>query len=283
MSGVTSTVVLGCGYLGAAVVRRLRADDPGGALVVTTRSAEHARVLRDATPGVRVHESAALAAEAVAAVVPEGSAVLVAFPPDGVTDARIAPALRHARAVVYVSTTGVYGEARGRVSEETPTDARSPKARARLAAEECYRAHGAVVLRPAGIYGPGRGLHLRLARGDFRLPGDGAHVVSRIHVEDLAALCVAALRRGPRGAVYVAADAAPVAQIEAVRWLCARLGCALPPSVPVSEAPETLRHDRSVDGARGRRELGVALRYPSYREGFAHCIARDLPHLAPAG
>ena len=60
-----------------------------------------------------------------------------------------------------------------------------------------------------------------------------------------------------------------VPQIEAIEWLCARLGVARPSSVPIEQAAETLRHDRAVDNARMKRELGVVLAYPSYRQGFA--------------
>jgi nucleoside-diphosphate-sugar epimerase len=242
-------------------------------VIATVREEARARVL--AASGVEAWVVAALETEGVRELVPEGAEVLVAFPPDGATDARIAPALAHARAVAYLSTTGVYGPARGCVDENTPVDRATPRAALRLAAEDAYRAVGAVVLRAAGIYGPGRGLHVRIARGDFRVPGDGGNVVSRIHVEDLAELALAALARGRRGAVYTVADDAPVPQIEAIAWLCARLGVPRPPSVPVEEAAEALRHDRRVSNARAKRELQVRLRYPSYREGFAACLEAD--------
>ncbi|WP_437591963.1 NAD-dependent epimerase/dehydratase family protein [Sorangium sp. So ce1000] len=275
-------VILGCGFTGAVVASLRRAS--GGRVVATTRSSERAAELAQA--GIEVSVLPALTAEAVDRLVTDGADVLVAFPPDGATDAAIAPSLRRARAIAYVSSTAVYGDATGRIDEATPTSADGPRAAARLAAEDVYRARGAVVLRAAGIYGPGRGLHQRLLRGDFRMAGEGdrqgRNVVSRIHVEDLARLALAALDRAAPGVAFVVADDAPVPQIEVVRWLCARLGLALPAGAPRDDLHETLRHDRAVDNAKIKRALGMRLLYPSYREGFEACLAVEAEAPAPA-
>ena len=74
------------------------------------------------------------------------------------------------------------------------------------------------VLRAAGIYGPWRGLHRRVLEGRHALPDGGHRVVSRVHVDDLAALMDACLARGLRGATFVVADECPVPQREAVAW-----------------------------------------------------------------
>jgi nucleoside-diphosphate-sugar epimerase len=261
-------VVLGCGFTGLEAARLALAERRR--VLGSTRSAEHAAAL--AALGIEAHVLPRLDAAAASALVPAGAEVLVTFPPDGVTDARIAPALAAARALVYISSTAVYGEAAGAIDERTPVDPGAPRAAVRLAAEEAYRAQGAVILRAAAIYGRGRGLHVRLARGEHRLAGDGLAVVSRIHVTDLARLALAALDRGARGALFNAADAAPVPQIEVITWLAARLGVPVPPSVAPETLHETLRHDRAVDGSLARRTLGVDLAYPSYLEGFAACL-----------
>lgn len=224
--------------------------------------------------GVEVHGCAALDGAWVRAWVPEDAWVIAAFPPDGTTDARVAEALPSCRCV-YVSTTGVYGARRGVIDADTPTDDASPKARARLDAEGQWRARGAVVLRAAGIYGPGRGLHRRMLDGTFVLPEEADKVVSRVHVEDLAALCLAALEAGSRiaGAAWPVADDAPTPQVEVVRWLAARLGVPMPRTAPVDAVPETLRHHRIVDNRAVKAALGVTLRYPTWREGFERCLA----------
>ena len=98
--------------------------------------------------------------------------------------------------VVYLSTTGVYG-AQQEVDEHTEPAPRSDRERLRVEAERAVL-NGPwhpMVLRPAAIYGPGRGIQVSLPRGEFRLLGDGSNWVSRIHVEDLAELACAALVR----------------------------------------------------------------------------------------
>ena len=262
-------VVLGCGFTGREAARLARED--GRRVLASLRSP--ARAAEVAALGIEARVLPHLDAAAIVDLVPAGAEVLVTFPPDGVTDARVAPALAHARALVYISSTAVYGDAAGSIDESVPVDPGAPRAALRLAAEAAYRAQGGLILRAAAIYGPDRGLQVRLARGEHRVGGDGRAVVSRIHVTDLARLALAALARGARGAIFNVADATPVPQIEVITWLAARLGVPVPPSVPPSSLHETLRHDRAIDGALARRALGIDLVYPSYREGFAACLA----------
>jgi nucleoside-diphosphate-sugar epimerase len=262
--------ILGCGFLGRALARR--ALDARKHVVGTVRTADDARALESL--GVEAHAVGSLAADAVRDLV-RGGDLVVAYPPDGATDARLTAVDLRARRIVYVSSTGVYGDARGDVDEATPEAPDAARGRARLEAESRWRSRGAIAIRAAGIYGPGRGIHQRLANAAFRIPGDGANTVSRIHVDDLAALIECALARAKPGSVYVAADDAPVPQIEAVRFVCALLGIAEPPHVAIEDASETLRHDRHVRNARAKRDLGWVLRYPSYREGFRAVMEAD--------
>jgi nucleoside-diphosphate-sugar epimerase len=276
-------LILGCGFTGSEVARR--AIVAGQRVMATTRRAERRTAIEGLGVDLRVLPE--LTRERVDELVRPGSKVLVTFAPDGRTDSAIAPALAAASHVVYISTTGVYGAHRGHVDEATPVDPSEPRARERLVAEAAYLAGGGTVLRAAGIYGPGRGLHLRLASGTFRVPGDGTNVVSRIHVADLAELVLGVFRRAesappaaaddgaPRGQAFVAADDTPVPQIEVVRWLCERLDLPIPAHAPIEEVPETLRHDRAVDNRRVKAWTGVSLIYPSYREGFPACLAAE--------
>jgi nucleoside-diphosphate-sugar epimerase len=210
----------------------------------------------------------------VAAHVDASTHVVVAFPPDGGTDARVAPALGGAAAVTYVSSTGVYGDHRGVVDDRTPLAA-SPRAAKTLAAEALYRVHrrhreearGATVLRCPGIYGRERGLHARIVRGEHRIPGDGTRFLSRIHADDLAALILASAAKPSD--TFVVGDLEPAPHIEVVRFVCEAYGVPLPPFVPLESVHESLRADRRVDGARARAELGVTFNFPTYREGMA--------------
>jgi hypothetical protein len=274
---VAPLLILGCGFTGVEVARRAIAV--GCPVVGTVRQRLDIELL-----GARLHIAPVLTGELVRRVAVPGGRVLVAFPPDGHTDAEIVRELSVAGRIVYLSTTGVFGAVRGRVDESTPVDRSDSRAALRLEAERMYLEQGATVVRAAGIYGPGRGLHIRLERGDFRIPGNGTNIVSRIHVGDLAALLLALLalpNHAARGQVFVAADDTPVPQIEAIRWLCGRMGLPLPPSVPVDEVATTLRHDRAVDNTRIKQATSLALEFPSYREGFEACLTRGT--LSPRG
>jgi nucleoside-diphosphate-sugar epimerase len=260
-------LILGCGYTGSAVARRVLAQ--GRKVVATVRSEESAAPLRDelAGPHFTLLVAPTLDENIGQHVTPE-THVIIAFPPDGSTDARIAPALATARAITYVSSTGVYGGRTGTIDHTTPLpEPASPRAQRILDAESAYRAVGATVLRCPGIYGKHRGLHMRIVRGEHRIPGDGSRTLSRIHVEDLASFALAA--GATRGETLVIGDAEPARHIEVVRWVCETYGVPLPPSVPWEEVHETLRADRCVDASYARQRLGVELLFPTYREGMA--------------
>lgn len=260
-------LILGCGYAGRAVAERARRF--GHTVLTTVRSQARAEAL--AAAGFEVLQRAVLDAS-VAEHVDDRSHVVIAFPPDGVTDARVAPALAAAGAITYLSSTGVYGERRGVIDDATPLPAAPSERAARiLAAEAQYRALGATVLRCPGIYGPERGLHRRILRGEHRIPGDGSHYLSRIHIDDLAAFVLAAA--GTHGETFVVGDLTPAPHLEVVRFVCDRYGVPLPPSVPLEHVHETLRADRRIDASRAVTMLGIDFRYPSFRQGMAPAAA----------
>jgi nucleoside-diphosphate-sugar epimerase len=170
--------------------------------------------------------------------------------------------------VVYLSTTGVYGMAQAVDETTVPAAPRTNRELARVSEEQAVLSGpwSALVLRPAAIYGPGRGVHASMRAETFRLSGD---FVSRIHVDDLAAHCVAGLLSSVTGA-YPVADEKPCTSREIAEY-CAELM-----SLPVPEAlGEIRRANRRVDGSAIRRLLGIQLRYPSYREGIAACLAEE--------
>lgn len=266
-------LVLGAGYAGSAVARAARAR--GLSVVCTTRSDEGARALE--REGFRARVSAELS-EDIASEVTSDTHVVVAFPPDDRTDARIAPSLRCARSVAYISSTGVYGERRGLIDDTTEVPLPpSERARRMLDAEAAYRAAGATVLRCPGIYGPERGLHARILRGEHRVPGDGSRTLSRIHVVDLAELLLAAAKAP--GETFVVGDLEPAPHIEVVRYVCETYGVPMPPSVPIGDVHDSLRADRKIDPSRALARLGVTLRFPTYRDG----MSPDATGIGPRG
>jgi dTDP-4-dehydrorhamnose reductase len=223
------------------------------------------------------------AAERLAAEVPEGSTVLYSVPTLRLDGGRLdepAPRLLAAltglaRRVVYLSTTGVYGPAR-EVDETTPVNPQTERQRLRVAAEEAALAGPwqALILRPAAIYGPRRGAHVAMQEGRYKLVGDGSSYISRIYVDDLAAIVRAALDSDLTGA-YPVADDQPCSQREMAEYIAELTGLPIPASVPPERADETRRGDRRVDGCAVRRLLGVDLRYPSYREGIPAALQAE--------
>ena len=194
-------LILGCGYTGRRVVERLL---PAGARVIaTTRDPGRLRDL--SARGCEVLRVDILEPRALRGVVSRagrGCRVLLSVPtiqsPGGLLDPtpEIVDTLGdRPRRVVYLSTTGVYGNAK-LVDETTLIAPVTHRQRLRVAAEEAVtgKPWASMILRPAAIYGPGRGVHAAMRQGRFRLAGDGSNFVSRTQVDDLAALAVAALQ-----------------------------------------------------------------------------------------
>ncbi|WP_164016283.1 GNAT family N-acetyltransferase [Pyxidicoccus trucidator] len=259
-------VLLGCGYtLTRLAVAEARA---GRDVLAATRDAARRAELERAGARVTSLEDALTQTE--------GARVVSSVPPDAGLDTRIAEALARNRPsrLVYLSSTGVYGGARGHVDEDTPVEPASPSARARIEAESCFLPLGAVVLRIAGIYGPERSPVARLLAGAVRLPESGGGRISRIHVDDLVEAIRVALQWGEPGAFYCVADDRPAPQAEPVAWLCERLGMPLPPRLPLDRLHESVRGDRAVSNAR-LKTLGWRPRYPDYVAGYTSLLESE--------
>lgn len=274
-----NVLILGCGFTGRRVAASLSAA--GHTVWATSRHAE-----RLALPGVcplrlDLDEAASLAA--TGAAVPEGIRVLVSIPlvQDGAgcwsdPTPRLLSALGSKPArVVYLSTTGVYG-AQERVNELSLPAARNPRETLRLDAERAVQqgVWSSMVLRPAAIYGPNRGVHASMQRGTFRLPGDGSRFISRIHVDDLASIACAALLSDHVGA-WPVADEEPCTSFEICRFISDLTGLPMPAPAPPGAVSHTLRNNRRVDGRAVLRLLGVSLRYASYRTGIPACLSAE--------
>jgi nucleoside-diphosphate-sugar epimerase len=258
-------VIFGCGYTGRRVAERLLGR--GDRVLATTRhpiEIQGAEVLRfDAAP------------DAALDFVPDGARVLYSIPalsPDPAPEIFRRLAGRIDR-LVYLSTTSVYGRQQ-EVDEHTPVAPVSAADRARVAAEEAALGGpwSGTVLRPAAIYGPGRGVHVRMQEGSFRLAGEGLNFVSRIHVDDLAAICDAALRCNLSGA-WPVADREPCRSRDIARFCADLLGVDMAPMAAPHELHATRRADRKVDAGALLRALGVELRYPSYRQGIPASVS----------
>ena len=276
-----SVIVVGAGYTGARLAAALHAA--AHPVWLTRRSTAAATALA-ATIGPDVHGlGVALPdAAALAAAPPDATWVVLAPPVDaaGTLERAVLDAARAPRHVVYVSSTGVYGPAAGAwVDETAPIAPFGPSGVARVAAERVVTSSGVpwTILRPAGIYGPGRGLVARLRAGSYRVVGDGTTMVSRIHVDDLVAALVAAIARPGTGRIYNVADDEPTTAGGLADELARRLGLPPPPRIAAADASAEQRAmltaDRRIANRRLRDELGVQLRFPSWRDGMAGDLA----------
>jgi nucleoside-diphosphate-sugar epimerase len=223
----------------------------------------------------------------------EADLALVSIPQTQTGDpvlAAFGDALRRARrlrSIAYLSTVGVYGDHGGAwVDEDTPPRPDSVRTHGRLDAERAWQALGArsgaaiAVLRLAGIYGPGRNALLQIARGDARRIVKPGQVFNRVHVGDIAQAIDAAFARKATG-IFNVADDEPSAPGDPVVFAAQLLGREPPPEIPFAEAARTLspmalsfwQECRRVRNDKLKRELGVTLLYPTYREGLRALLA----------
>jgi nucleoside-diphosphate-sugar epimerase len=269
MSGA-KLVVFGPGYCGAPIAEAARQ----AGYDVATIGRGGAAALTDAT-------------HVLSTVAPEeaGDPILARHGP-GIA---AAPLLRW---IGYLSTTGVYGDRGGGwVDEATPPAPGSDRSRRRLAAEQAWIAtagggRAVDIFRLAGIYGPGRSAFDDLRAGRARRIDKPGHAFGRIHRDDIVAAVLAAMAQArPAGArILNLSDDAP-AEPEAVIAEAARLlGMPEPPLVPFDAAWANMSpmarsfwaEDRRVDSRITKQALGIAWRYPSYREGLRAILAEDL-------
>ena len=179
---------------------------------------------------------------------------------------------------VYTSSTSVYGQNDGSLVEEnSPTEPPVETGkilveteRVLLEAARQQRFPG-VVLRLAGIYGPGRGYWFKqYLKNEARIEGAGTRILNMIHRDDVAGAIIAALKDGRPGEVYNVVDDEPVSQLHFFQWLSGPLEKELPPSVP--EDPDAVRKrgvtNKRVCSRRLKLELGYQFKYPTFREGY---------------
>ncbi|MDH4175250.1 MAG: SDR family NAD(P)-dependent oxidoreductase [Betaproteobacteria bacterium] len=215
-------------------------------------------------------------------------------PPKGVADTRTAyllAALAKGRIlparVVYVSTSGVYGDCGGaRVDETRAVQPQTDRARRRVDAERqlaqwcSERAVALVILRAPGIYAADRLPLERLRRGTPVLRSEEDVYTNHIHAEDLAAIAVRALEDDAPGGTYNASDDSEIRMGDWLDLVAERTGLARPPRVARSEAagriaPELLsfmNESRRLANRRMKEELGVRLCYRTVFEGVPRTI-----------
>lgn len=282
----------GLGYSATALARVLLAE--GWRVAGTCREEESRRLLE--RRGIDTYPfEAGRPVDWLDALLPVTD-VLVSIPPKTVGEpvlqqfAGVLRSLPRLRWVGYLSTTGVYGDTGGALVDETakprPT---SPRGDHRVAAEEAWlgemRSHRLPVhvFRLAGIYGPGRSALDQVRAGQARRIDRPEQLFSRIHVEDITTALRASMARPDPGRIYNLCDDEPAAPSDVIAFACQLLGVTPPPLVPFEIAAKAMspmalsfwRDNRRVDNDRIKRELGVTLRHPSYREGLKAILAHE--------
>lgn len=179
------------------------------------------------------------------------------------------------KGLVYLSSTGVYGDCGGAWVDETAPIGTGRRT-ARAEADAAWLALAARVLRLPGIYGPGRSALERVREGRAHRIDLAGQVFSRVHVDDIVAAAIAALD-APPGA-YNIADDEPCSQNMVIEAACRLLGVP-PPALKSLDAAGLspmarafYLENRRVANGKAKRVLGWAPRYPSFREGLPACL-----------
>jgi nucleoside-diphosphate-sugar epimerase len=185
---------------------------------------------------------------------------------------------------VYTSSTSVYGQTDGSPVKEnsyttpvTETGKLLVEAEKLLLTEAAAKKIPAVILRAAGIYGPGRGhLFLQYLRNEARIEGKGERLLNMIHRDDLVGCIIAALKSGRAGEVYNAVDDEPVSQLNFFRWLSEAIGKYLPPVASEAEMGQRKRGvtSKKVQNRRLKMELGYLFKFPTFRQGYTEEMIR---------
>ncbi|MFM9850809.1 MAG: SDR family oxidoreductase [Hyphomicrobiaceae bacterium] len=272
----------GLGYSAGYLAERVFTE--GWTVSCTTRtsdSADRARALGYAPIDI------ANSPEGLQAVLSTVTHLLVSAPPDRqgdplllghAADIAAAPALAW---IGYLSTIGVYGDRNGAWVDETSAPAPgSDRSRWRLEAEKAWlalgRSHRARVeiFRLPGIYGPGRSAIDTLRAGTARRIVKPGHVFNRIHVADIANTLAAAIATTVRHDIYNVTDDEPASSEEVLLFAARLLQMTPPPAIPLTSldlspmARSFYSECRRVSNQRIKKDLGVKLAHPTFRDGL---------------
>lgn len=279
--------LIGCGDIGARVAR-LALDSHSAVTALSRHMSKCAGLQGTATALVQGDLDDG---DALPHLDMSGGAVLYTAPPPGggITDTRARNFLASIKRgcepakLVYVSTASIYGDCGDElITEERPANPGSHAGKRRLDAENCFRDWGKqrgvaiVILRVAGIYGPGRIPMDRILGGHPLLAEAEAGFSNRIHADDLARICLAAIDRGDDGDIFNVCDGETSTMTDYFNAITDHLGLPRLPQVPLSEARGVMTplmfgymtESRRIDNSRMLTKLGIRLIYPTLQEGL---------------
>jgi len=276
----------GLGYSAQALAGHLSAS--GWRIAGTTRSPDATKRLAQNGWEIFLFDEGQPIADASKALAGT-THLLSSVPPDATGDPVLAAhgrdiaAIEGLQWVGYLSTTGVYGDRQGgEVDEWSERIPASERGRRRVAAEDAWldlwKEYGTPVhiFRLAGIYGPGRNALETVRQGRARRIHRPGQIFGRIHLDDIVQTLLASIERPNPGAAYNLADDEPAPPDEVIAHACELLGIDPPPLQQFDDVKESLSpmarsfygESKRVSNRRIKEELGVRLKWPTYREGL---------------
>jgi nucleoside-diphosphate-sugar epimerase len=288
---MNSVFIIGCGDTGRRLAALYRAE--GMPVTGLVRSEDSARELQAAgIDPIRTD----LDGDDLPAMPSLGAAIFYFAPPIdvGADDVRIERLLAHLEVsgvpqrFLYMSTTGVYGDCKGRwIDELEPTNPATLRAQRRVAAEKSVRewceANGVpwVILRVPAIYGPGRLLTERLKAGLPAVRPEECSFTNRIHIDDLVNVCHVTMAKAPANSLYNASDGQPTTLTDYLFKLADLTGLPRPPVISMYEAERTLspsvmsflKESKRIHNNKLLAEVGITLRYPDLLSGLKASLA----------
>ncbi|MFC5462551.1 sugar nucleotide-binding protein [Massilia niabensis] len=277
-------LLVGCGDVG---MRLLPLVVPRFRVFAVTRDPEHAAALRAAGAMPVIADLDQPATLARLRGLAHSVVHLAPPPPAGARDVRtrnLTAILPEGAHVVYVSTSGVYGDCGGALIDETrPVAPKNARAARRVDAERVLRAWARrargqlAILRVPGIYAADRLPLKRLREGTPALRAEDDVYTNHIQADDLAKIVALALFRARPGRVYHASDDTRLKMADYFDAVADAARLPRPPRLPRADLREVvspvllsyMSESRRLDNTRMRRELGVRLRYPSVQHALA--------------
>lgn len=285
--GNQNILIVGCGYVGQRLASELGAAAKITGLVRTPQSAQKLEI-RGINPMIRDLD------QPMPANLSGWRQIYYFAPPpkQGQKDTRMTHFLRALPGsgknvrLVYLGTTGVYGDCAGEwVDESHPAHPTADRALRRNHAEQQLNhwhtstGNEVVFLRVGGIYGPDRLPLARLRQHKPMIPEKHAPWTNRIHVDDLVQVCIAAMEQGRNGEIYNVSDGRPGNMTDYFNQVADAFGLPRPPLISPQDAAGQLSaglraylaESRRIDNRKMLKELGIKLKYPTLDQGLAAC------------
>lgn len=192
--------------------------------------------------------------------------------------------------LIYISTSGVYGDCQGNwVSENCPLNPVNERAWRRVDAEKQIRQWGSrnnvhvSILRVPGIYAADRLPLARLQQGTPVLSADEDSYTNHIHADDLARIIAAVLHYGKPGRIYHASDDSHLKMGDYFDLVADYFGLPRPPRIPRHQAHQSIpsalmsfmNESRRLTNSRIKQELHIQLLYPTVAAAFAQTIQHE--------